>query len=229
MTNEPPREPFTQGRRAFQRQVRDLRDRELVQTAARLVLANGCSEVRVDDVASECGVAKGTCYQHFGSKSALLSAAVASLDDEFARHLSTVTTKRRNTYAAAEASVLEAVKAIMGTLLFRTHASTGTGRDARALEKPWPCCLRFTRCPHGGGAASLKVLGQLVRGATQGATDTTDLWLELVLTVPIVLSRNGEGERLSGQTVRGAARRTLRQLLPPTAPTSTPRRSRSTR
>jgi AcrR family transcriptional regulator len=47
----------------------------LLETARRLVARDGAA-VRMDDVASEAGVAVGTLYRHFGTKEALVAAVV---------------------------------------------------------------------------------------------------------------------------------------------------------
>jgi AcrR family transcriptional regulator len=55
---------------------KDARPQEIVEAAMRLWAEKGYAATRLDDVAAEAGVAKGTIYLYFASKEALFEAAL---------------------------------------------------------------------------------------------------------------------------------------------------------
>lgn len=69
----PPQDPKTPRRR---QRRKDARPQEIVEAAMRLWAEKGFAATRLDDVAAEAGVAKGTIYLYFASKEALFEAAL---------------------------------------------------------------------------------------------------------------------------------------------------------
>lgn len=201
------------GRGRFGRRLRSLRGQELAQTAGRLLLENGCSQVRMEDVARECGVAKGTCYRHYKGRSELLSAAVSELDNAFAAHLSSLAATRRDPHAAIKAAVA-AVSRGLERLLPRRIV-----RAASRSGLAWPCCLSHTVCPHAGPVSSLKLLTRTVAEAHSGSEEAAGLAVALTLAVPVVLMRkNGRGKRAGNRTIFTRALSTLKQLTAAAVP-----------
>jgi AcrR family transcriptional regulator len=47
----------------------------IVETAVRTFAERGCQGAKVEDVAAELGISKGSVFQHFGSKAGLFLAA----------------------------------------------------------------------------------------------------------------------------------------------------------
>src|SRR3989338_1964634 len=100
----------------FREQMRLLREDELVHAASRVLLRRGCGDLRVEEVAAACGVAKGTCYQHFGSRPALINAAVRRLDEALAKHLLSPPSRLTQPQQVLEWALFEAVDAEIRTL-----------------------------------------------------------------------------------------------------------------
>jgi|CXWL01.1.fsa_nt_gi AcrR family transcriptional regulator len=209
-TNEPRQE-----RRTFRRHVQDLRSRKLIEVATALMLEKGCSQIRMEDIASECGVAKGTCYRHFQTRSELLAAAVMALDTELARYLiSASKVKGEDThYTAVEAAARTAVDAVIRNLRRRR------GSDSQSASgRTWPCCLEFSCCPYGGATMSVAAVSELAREASDHSAEGAQLAIALVMAVPLVLcvgSHRTPGRDPSVRSVQAAALRVLRQLVPP--------------
>ena len=140
----------------FGDQMRGLREDHLVQTASQVLLRSGCDAFRVEDVAAECGVAKGTCYRHFGSRAAFIAAAVRHLDEALGQQLSSPPVRLSTPAQILEWALLEAVDAQSLTLALRSRQ---TDHGAAVLEgRTWPCCLSRMPCPHGGAVRSLAAL-----------------------------------------------------------------------
>lgn len=74
-TTEDPAAPATPQAAAGSRRVRDTRTAIIDSTVA-LIADRGFSATSVDDIAAEAGVAKGSVYYNFGSKSALFEAVI---------------------------------------------------------------------------------------------------------------------------------------------------------
>lgn len=60
----------------------DVRRNEILDTAQRLFYSRGYGQTSVQDIIDEIGIAKGTFYHHFGSKSELLDALIARMVDQ---------------------------------------------------------------------------------------------------------------------------------------------------
>jgi AcrR family transcriptional regulator len=70
-----------------QRQRAALKRERIIETAMRHFAEKGFEGARVEDIASELGIAKGSVFQHFGSKGGLLIAAYKKAVTEFSAWL----------------------------------------------------------------------------------------------------------------------------------------------
>ena len=141
-----------------------LRSALLRETAVRL-LRHGCHDVRIDAIAGACGIAKGTAYLQFPSRSRLLGGAVQQLDQSLAETLATPPPKLAGARAMLRWTVLKAVDAQIAALARRSAIADTDNVVA------WPCCQRMTPCPYGGAARSLSILERRARAVTAPGAD----------------------------------------------------------
>ena len=172
------------GKRAgrFGEQMRSLRQEQLVRAACNVLLRKGCSDLRVEDAAAACGVAKGTCYQHFGTRSNLVAAAVGRLDEALAERLLSPPACLTKPRQILEWAVFEALDA-EGMMLERRTRQVKP-EEAMAEGKAWPCCLGSMPCPYGGAARSLEALRHwTMRGRSSRHRDRASFHMTLLLAV----------------------------------------------
>jgi AcrR family transcriptional regulator len=55
-------------KKSYQERVREQREQDILETAARLIHEQGYSNLNMDVLAEEVGISKSTLYQHFSSK-----------------------------------------------------------------------------------------------------------------------------------------------------------------
>jgi AcrR family transcriptional regulator len=197
------------GSGGFRRRVYDLRSSRLLEAAKDLIHESGCQQVRVEDVASACGVAKGTYYRHFRTREELLATAVSALDGELATHIIAVADGAPGC-DGLESAVSAALLAVIQNLRRRVHA--GDGLSARS----WPCCLQFSCCPFGGAPKSQAAISAVAESATGREEGSLRLAIELVMSVPVVMCARGHvdsGDRPSPEFVVGAGLEMMRSLI----------------
>jgi AcrR family transcriptional regulator len=141
-----------------------LRD-ALLRAAGVSVLRDGCPDVRVEKIADACGIAKGTAYLQFASRSDLLESAVQRLDEQLAARLADPPSNVGGAKAALRWTVMEAVDAQIAALGRRLPENPAAVNGACL----WPCCHRVTPCPYGGPARSLSVLERFARAVSRRA------------------------------------------------------------
>lgn len=215
---QPQPAPRGAGKRAglFLKQVRAQREAQLVQTATSVLLRKGCLGFRVEDVADGCGVAKGTCYQHFRTRPDLIAAAVRRLDEALAVRLLSPASHLTEPRQVLEWALLEAVDA---QILAITQRAQQAEPRAEALEgTAWPCCLGVTPCPHGGAVRSSEALRRWttrLRSPAHARRSTTCLPLLLALVPSYFLGLDGRGKLLNSRTIRSMARQLFKLIFPP--------------
>jgi len=147
----------------YKQQVRAALRDALLRAAGVTLLRDGCPEVRVEQIADACGIAKGTAYLQFASRSALLGGAVRRLDTQLAARLADPPATINGARAALRWTVMEAVDAQLNAL-GAPLPETAAAVNGACL---WPCCHRVTPCPYGGPARSLSVLDRVARALSR--------------------------------------------------------------
>ncbi|HJZ71264.1 MAG TPA: TetR family transcriptional regulator [Vicinamibacterales bacterium] len=158
--------PLGQPRLRYKEQVRAALRSALLREAGASLLRDGCHGVRIDDVACACGIAKGTAYLQFSSRSELLGGAVQQLDEALAAKLAAPPATIAGPRATLRWTVLEAVDAQIASL-----AAQPLLTDAARARLAWPCCQRITPCPYGGAARSLSVIDRRARALAKPHSD----------------------------------------------------------
>ncbi len=196
----------------FREQMRLLREDELIEAAGSVLLRRGCSELRVEEVAAACGVAKGTCYQHFGSRPALIEAAVRRLDEALAKRLLSPPARLTKPRQVLEWAFFEAMEAEMLTL-----AQRGRRAEVRAEapeDKVWPCCLGRMPCPHGGAVRSVEALRHLARGLASHSSERASVHVTLLLALAPYCFFGDRHSHPNPRAIRSTARQLFKQLFP---------------
>lgn len=197
----------------FRDQMRLLREDELVHAAISVLLRRGCSELRVDEVAAACGVAKGTCYQHFRTRPDLIDAAVRRLDEALAKRLLSPPARLTKPRQVLEWAYFEAVDAEILTLAQRAHRAES---GAKALEeRAWPCCLSRMPCPHGGAVRSIEAVRRWTRGLASDDEGRAAVYVALLLAlVPYYFFGLDHHSQPDLRTIRSTARQLFKRLFP---------------
>lgn len=198
----------------FLEQVRSQRKTKIVQAATSVLLRKGCREVRVGEVTDACGVAKGTCYQHFDSQADLISAAVRSLDEALAVRLLSPGSHLTEPRQVLEWAALQAVDAQILTFTHRIQ-QTEPGPEA-PNGNAWPCCHSVFPCPHGGAARSSKALLRWTTrpGSPVRVRPSLPLALLLALVPTYCFGLDRQGKLPNPRAIRLMARRVFTQLFP---------------
>ena len=147
----------------YKQQVRAALRDALLRAAGVALLCDGCAEVRVEQIADACGIAKGTAYLQFPSRSDLLEGAVHRLDQKLAARLADPPTHVDSPKAALRWTLMQAVDAQINALGARRPDAAASADGARL----WPCCHRMTPCPYGGPSRSLSVLERVARALSR--------------------------------------------------------------
>jgi len=166
----------------YKQQVRAALRDDLLRAAGVGLLREGCAEVRVEQIADACGIAKGTAYLQFPSRSHLLEGAVQRFDAALAARLADPPSTVGSPRAALRWTVMAAVDAQINALGGWLPDNAARLDGARL----WPCCHRRTPCPYGGPSRSLAVVERVARAcARRSASPPPEELVDLVVHASI--------------------------------------------
>ncbi|MBI1785947.1 MAG: TetR/AcrR family transcriptional regulator [Acidobacteria bacterium] len=118
----------------FQARVYELREKQLLAVAERMLATQGCERFSTEEVAKRVGVGKGTVYSHYPSQRALIDAVLSRASGQLLIQL------QNGVASDAGARLALAVSGIAGQM---AACPKGSLR--------YPCCLRSAPCPMEGG------------------------------------------------------------------------------
>lgn len=201
----------------FRRKTHALRGREIAGAAATLLLRLGCRSVHVDDVATICGVAKGTCYHHFGSRAKLVKTVVRDLDKALASRLLAVEGALPEPRLRFRNAMLLALDAKLVAL---NRDKRSKRREASQSPPAWPCCMEVVPCPYGGASDTTHALERLADGLPQMVGHWKIVVVAVLLALPEALAQRHASSRPTPDAIRAIAIELFDRLVAGDAPTT---------
>ena len=120
-------------RDAAHRRARGVRTRErLLDAAARTFAILGYDATRVDDIAEEAGLSRGTFYRYFDDKEAALAPHRVAAVDDILSEVARLPTGDTRAWAASYLGCYQRHQAVLSVWLEATAAGAGVARRARA-------------------------------------------------------------------------------------------------
>jgi AcrR family transcriptional regulator len=123
---------------------------QILDHAAALFRAKGYAGASIDEIATACGITKGSLYHHFDGKEALALAAMAQVHDHFRVHIFSLVEQAANPGLAELKAFNRAVEdffatrpdgCLLANLAMETGAEGGMfGAPIRAYFDQWRAC-----------------------------------------------------------------------------------------
>lgn len=150
----------------FKDQVRELRERQLLFAAEKLLAKDGCERFTVGKLAAAAGVAKGTVYTHYKSEQELLRTVLTRISAELVSLLD------QDGKRSARKRLELSLDALGGRVAGRPNGHLG-----------FPCCMKRSPCPFVGMSELEAILGQMIERARAEGTIPDDTNAELVASL----------------------------------------------
>lgn len=151
----------------FKTRARERRESEILLASEDRLATRGCVQFSVDEVAEKVGTSRGTIYQHFPNRTALIA---RTLDGVAERCCAALEQQLR---AHREHDVIAAIGGYAKIAAeLSNHHATVTGRR----QLPYPCCLCLLSCPFWEHDALTPAVAEAFDRARDGGAFSAASW-----------------------------------------------------